>query len=190
MLNKSLFYFNKFLGYENIQIMRKNVECIVNHNFFEVNQYTSFSHNIKDFYQKFHRNFSNERLRKRFYNGLKFYTLKFEKTVIASTWIISSNCRFIDECALSFPIKKNHIWIRDIFVHESMRGQGIFGRFIDNLIHEYYHSTEVIWSDLNRLNKFSITAHKKYGFKRYDNIIILNIFNKYLFRISSVRLRT
>ena len=120
-------------------------------------------------------------IHKRTKNGYSFYAFYENDLPIFYTWIMSSGYRFI-HLAISIKLPYNCVFIRDAFCHEDARGKEYFKKVLQLIINQYYPSISYIYSDTEKSNDRSTSAHKKCGFEPVFKIRYFRILNKYLIR--------
>lgn len=116
-----------------------------------------------------------ERFRKRFKKGMRYYELLQEDQLLGTAWIHPDGFRYVDEIGFLIPISKNNIWLRDVFVAPEFRGRGLFSRMINMVISQYYPHISIIMSDTEICNKASMAAHQGSGFTLMGSMRVLHI---------------
>jgi len=132
----------------------------------EVEEFVDYSDELLLAYQRLGRSFNRTRIESRFSNGLKYYCLSLDDTLVASTWIHPKGNRFIDESGYMIQPKSNSVWLRDVFVSPEYRGRKLFETLIYSIFMNYYPEKDSCWSDIEAENSASITAHQNSGFVR------------------------
>jgi hypothetical protein len=138
---------------------------------------------IADVYRRLGRVPVRECLERRRRKGLRFFEYRSEGGTIASTWVIEAGERFIDESLVGFRVPDRSIWIRDLYVRDDRRKQGVFGRLTDGLLARHFPAAEAVWSDTSRPP--SAHAHARNGFHRMFNIVSVSLFDRWLFVLKS-----
>lgn len=123
-----------------------------------------------------------KRLHSRFRQGMRYYEVYKQGVVVATAWIHPSGYRFVDEIGYLLPIRPTSVWLRDIFIVNEFRGQGLFARLVAMMITQYYPDVTMLWSDTETNNTASVSAHRKCNFEIVGYMRVLRIFNYFLLR--------
>lgn len=120
-------------------------------------------------------------IKKRIENGYSFYAFYDKDLPIFYTWIMSNGYRFI-HLAISVKLPNNCVFIRDAFCFECSRGKEYFKKVLQLIIDQYYSGISYIYSDTEKSNTRSTSAHQKCGFEPVFKIRYYRILRKYLIR--------
>ena len=143
-----------------------------------IEEYRSYSPRVLEHLQAQGRKVSEETVRRRFERGLCFFVLRRGDVTMATTWLVMRGERFVDELGLGLAIPAGAAWLRDVYVHPSYRGRGLFGALIDAAAARADPPVHVLFSAVGLLNKRSLRAHERYGFApraRYRALAILGL---------------
>ena len=116
-------------------------------------------------YASLGRRIGEERVTRRFANGLKFYRMWQGDMLAATSWIVSSGHRYIDELNWLIPVPSGEIWLRDIFVAPGLRGKGMFAQSLKSIVQQQDGPCIRLRSDVDWSNIVSMRAHFKAGFR-------------------------
>lgn len=163
--------------YRRITILRASVILANADPGYSLREYKAYVPSIAATAKHFGREYPSleERFRKRFEKGMRYYELFLDNQVLGTAWIHPDGFRFIDEIGFLLPISKNSIWIRDAFVAPEFRGRGLFSRMINMIISEYFPHISTIMSDTEICNKASMAAHQGCGFKLAGTMRVLHV---------------
>ena len=125
---------------------------------------------------------AEERVIKRFQNGLRFFQLWHHDALAGTTWIISGSPRYVDELAWNLPVRQDELWIRDIFISPAFRGQRLFSSFLGLIAACYWQACRCVWSDVSWSNKPSLRAHAFAGFQVRARAQAINVAGRVLLR--------
>ena len=187
LLNKSQAWFRdrsrEMLFINTILLLKKNITPVPDHKEFTLTVYDRYDPTIIDIYRSLGRDITEWRAKARFAHRLVFYQLTRGEHTVASTWLIHSGVRFIDEVGYHFQIPENSAWIRDIFVNPQYRGRKIFSALQDVLINRVLDNHRVVWSDTEARNHASLKAHANSGFSIVDSLTIIQLNKLLLIRL-------
>lgn len=119
---------------------------------------------ILELHREFGRGTTEDKIRRRFERGLRFWELRREGRALASLWTAGDGERFVDEIGLGFQVPPRALWLRDVFVEPRARRQGLFGALLDAVAAGAPGPVRAIWSDVGAQNEVSLRAHTSYGF--------------------------
>ena len=97
-------------------------------------------------------------------HGLHFVLLSLGEQALGSTWLVHGGMRYIDELCWGFPLAPDELWVRDLFVRPSARGQGVFATLLQASGGLLAPDWTSIWSDVDSDNIPSLKAHRSAGF--------------------------
>ncbi len=107
----------------------------------------------------------DQRLQRRLANGLRFLRLDADGVPVATTWVAGSRGRYIDELNWLLPMGPDEWWVRDVFVTQAWRGRRLFADLVTCLADRGNGQTRRLWSDVDWIDKASMRAHQKAGFR-------------------------
>lgn len=123
-----------------------------------------------------------QRLRNRFRQGMRYYEVYKKGVIVGTAWIHPDGYRFVDEIGYLLPVRPGSVWLRDIFIVDQYRGQGLFSKIVAGVISQYYPDVLTLWSDTETHNKASVSAHRKCDFEIVGYMRALRLFNYFLVR--------
>jgi len=144
--------------------------------------YRAFEHEVVEVNRLLRRGFPEERLLARFRHGLKFFVLRAGEDVAATTWIVTEGERFVDEEGVGLLVPADGLWVRDIFIAPQRRGRGLFAVLLDG-VREQFPKVHSIWSDVDRDNHPSLSAHLRYGFEPVARFTTLHLAGQLMIRL-------
>lgn len=149
---------------------------------FSLAAHEGFSSEVLRLNDAFDRGFSEERLRARFAHGLRFFVLREEGRVVATTWVVREGERFIDEAGLGVVAGNGVLSLRDVFVSASERGKGRFRVLLDAVLGRE-PGARAVWSVVDRGNRASRRAHEGYGFRPAGRIEVVHLLGRLMLRL-------
>ncbi len=138
---------------------------------------------ILDVYRRFGRTTTEERLRRRFQRGFRFFELHRAGVAVANLWIASEGERFVDELGQGFRVPERAIWLRDVFVDKGARRQGLFSVLLNAVAAGAPAAPLSVWSDVGTRNVVSLKAHTSCGFEVVTRYRCLHLFGRVLVRL-------
>jgi len=171
----------QLLGYYSFNFYKLDLKNPPAEQVYSICEYGSYSDAIDNIHWQLARqaDYSADRARQRFSNGLFFYALFDQQTVAASCWIHPQGKRFIDETGYMVSTAENSLWLRDIYVNPGYRGKQVCANFIRCAAHQFYPAATTFYSDIESHNTASIHAHKRAGFQYMCTLKAVHLF-KYL----------
>jgi len=143
---------------------------------YQLREQPVFDRAVVELHRQLGRDHDESQIRRRFDYGLRFFVLWQGERVAATIWVVPRGERFVDEIGLGFPVGDGDIWMRDIFVAPSARGQGVFSALLDHVLAGPCGGGRALWSAVGTPNRPSLRAHGKYGHvavARYEVVHIL-----------------
>ncbi|HEY9200163.1 MAG TPA: GNAT family N-acetyltransferase [Gammaproteobacteria bacterium] len=171
----------QWLGYYSFNFYKLNLQHLPDEQTYNIREFRSYSDDIASIHREMGREkeYSPSRARQRFTNGLYFYALIDQQTVVASSWIHPQGKRFIDETGYMVSTVENSLWLRDIYVNPDYRGKQICANFIRCAARQFYPAATTFYSDIESQNTASIRAHQRAGFQYMCTLKAVHLF-KYL----------
>jgi GNAT superfamily N-acetyltransferase len=138
---------------------------------------------ILQLHRQFGRGTTEDKIRRRFERGLRFWELRRGGKALASLWIASDGERFVDEIGQGFRVQERALWLRDVFVEARARGQGLFRVLLDAVAASAPGPPRAFWSDVGAQNQVSMRAHTSYGFEVVSRYTCLHLVGRLLLRL-------
>jgi RimJ/RimL family protein N-acetyltransferase len=142
---------------------------------FDAREYLAYDAEVEAVHRELGRGFSEERARRRFQRGLRFYAVRQAGATVATTWMVVEGERFVDEIGAGFPLPTGDVWIRDAFVAPRHRGRRVFSAALDCVLSRGFPAASAVWSDVGRQNTASLRAHAAYGFAPVGRFTVLQL---------------
>jgi len=127
-------------------------------------------------------NVAADRVSRRFRNGLKFFQLWSGDSLAGTTWIVAGSGRYLDEIGWLLPLRKEELWVRDVFISPAFRGQRLLSSFLALIVAQHWPGCLWVWSDVDRRNRPSIRAHSNAGFQIRAQVRALDVAGRVLVR--------
>lgn len=123
-----------------------------------------------------------DRVRTRFRHGLKFFQLWCGESMAGTTWIVAGSGRYIDEVGWLLPLRKEELWVRDIFISPAFRGRRLMSSFLALIVAQCWPECLCVWSDVDWRNRPSMRAHMNAGFQVRARVRALDVAGRLLVR--------
>lgn len=115
----------------------------------------------------------------------KVITIEYKNTIIALQFILF-DAKVPSPSHYNLKIDKNVVTGYGIFIHPDHRNKGLFYHLFNSAFDlSTRFGSPGIYAEIHSLNRISILAHKRMGFKLYKNIHYIELFRKRIFFESS-----
>lgn len=175
------------LSYHNILILRADTTQAPReevHDLYSRELLHDQAHEVLNSYNALNHRITEDRIAKRFNNGLRFIQLWRNSELLGFTWIVVNGGRYIDEAGYNLDIRNSEFWVRDVYVSPSARGQRMFSKLMQLISTVHVPGCTVIWSDVDWDNNPSLKAHYSYGFKAWARVRSLKFRHQFIIRSS------
>ena len=114
-------------------------------------------------YGRVSRTTSTQRTLSRLRYGYRFFELVDRGVTAGYGWFAAGKVRYLDELAIELALPDDALWVRDVFIPPSRRGQGLFGSLL-SLVASQSPERRRFFSDVSWTNVASLRAHANVGF--------------------------